>query len=88
MGRRFYGALVQFGCYQHRYESKGLWCSSIVWLLSTQTQVNMLKLRPYLAKSLTIMLLMVLEFYAWLFNYPSRLIKHLFGYVVVYHPKS
>ena len=38
----------------------------------------MLKLRPYLAKSLTIMLLMVLAFYAWLFNYPNRLIKHLF----------
>ena len=28
--------LVQFGCYQHRYEWKGLWCSSTVWLLSTQ----------------------------------------------------
>ena len=31
-----WGALVQFGCYQHRYEWKGLWCSSTVWL-STQT---------------------------------------------------
>ena len=28
------------GCYQHRYEWKGLWCSSTVWLLSTQTRVN------------------------------------------------
>ena len=34
------GALVQFGCYQHRYEWKGLWCSSTVWLLSAQTWVN------------------------------------------------
>ena len=33
-------ALVQFGCYQHRYEWKGLWCSSTVQLLSTQTWVN------------------------------------------------
>ena len=31
------GALVQFGCYQHRYEwAKDLWCSSTVQLLSTQ----------------------------------------------------
>ena len=30
------GALVQFGCYQHRYEWKDLWCSSTVQLLSTQ----------------------------------------------------
>ena len=37
MGRRTYGALVQFGCYQHRCEWKGLWCSSTVWLLSIQT---------------------------------------------------
>ena len=29
------GALVQFGCCQHRYEWKGLWCSSTVQLLST-----------------------------------------------------
>ena len=36
--QRIYGALVQFGCYQHRYEWKGLWCSSVVWLLSTQMQ--------------------------------------------------
>ena len=32
--------LAQFGCYQHRYEWKGLCCSSTVWLLSTQTWVN------------------------------------------------
>ena len=34
-----YGALrlVQFGCYQHWYEWKGLWCSNTVRLLSTQT---------------------------------------------------
>ena len=25
------GALVRLGCYQHRYEWKGLWCSSIIW---------------------------------------------------------
>ena len=38
MGRMIYGALVQFGCYQHRCEWKGLWCSSTVQLLlSTQT---------------------------------------------------
>ena len=30
-------ALVQFGCYQHRHEWKGLWCSSTARLLSTQT---------------------------------------------------
>ena len=36
MNGRVCGALVQFGCYQHRYEWKGLWCSSRVWLLSTQ----------------------------------------------------
>ena len=34
------GALVQFGCYQHRYEWRDLWCSSTVQLLSTQTRVN------------------------------------------------
>ena len=28
--------VVQFSCYQHRYEWKGLWCSSTVRLLSTQ----------------------------------------------------
>ena len=32
-----YGALVQFDYRQHRYEWKGLWCSSTVRLLSTQT---------------------------------------------------
>ena len=37
MGRRIYGALVQFGCYRYRHEWKGLWCSNTVWLLSTQT---------------------------------------------------
>ena len=37
MNEKIYGALVQFGCYQHRYEWKGLWCSSTVWVLSTQT---------------------------------------------------
>ena len=26
---------IQFGCFQHRYEWKGLWCFSTVWLLST-----------------------------------------------------
>ena len=31
---RICGTLVQFGCYQHRYEWKDLWCSSTVWLLS------------------------------------------------------
>ena len=31
---RVCGALVQFGCYQHRYEWKDLWCSSTVRLLS------------------------------------------------------
>ena len=34
------GALVQFGCYQHRYELNGLWCSSIVWLHSINTRVH------------------------------------------------
>ena len=34
---KIYGALVQFGCYQHSYEQKGLWCSSTVWPLLTQT---------------------------------------------------
>ena len=28
MGWRICGALVQFDCYQHRYEWKDLWCSS------------------------------------------------------------
>ena len=37
MNGKIYGALVQFSCYQHRYEWKGLWCSSTVRLLSTQT---------------------------------------------------
>ena len=27
MNERIYGALIPFGCYQHRYEWKGLWCS-------------------------------------------------------------
>ena len=34
MNGKIYGALVQFGCYQHRYEWKDLWCSSTVRLLS------------------------------------------------------
>ena len=48
MNGKICGALVQFGCYQHRYECKGLdlWCSSTVWLLSTQTQVNVLIKSP------------------------------------------
>ena len=33
MNRKIYGALVQFGCYQHRYKWQGLWCSSTVRLL-------------------------------------------------------
>jgi hypothetical protein len=37
-----YSALVQLGCYQHRYERKGLWCSSTVWLLSTRTRMNVM----------------------------------------------
>ena len=40
IGQRICGALVPFGCYQHRYEWKGLWCSSTVQLLLTQTWVN------------------------------------------------
>ena len=35
MNGKIYGALVQFGCYQHRYEWKVLWCSSTVRLLSS-----------------------------------------------------
>ena len=34
MNGKVCGVLVQFGCYQHRYEWKGLWCSCTVWLLS------------------------------------------------------
>ena len=37
MNGKIYGALVQFGCCQHRYEWKGLWYSSTVPLLSIQT---------------------------------------------------
>ena len=36
----WYIIIVQFGCYQHRCEWKVLWCSSTVWLLSTQTWAN------------------------------------------------
>ena len=36
-GRRNYGALILFSCCQHRCEWNGLWCSSTVQLLSTQT---------------------------------------------------
>ena len=43
-----YGTLVQFGCYQHRYEYKGLWCSSTVWLLSTQTYTQVNEFKPHL----------------------------------------
>ena len=34
MGWRICGTLVLYGCYQHRYEWKDLWCSSKVQLLS------------------------------------------------------
>ena len=40
MNGKIYGALVQFGCYQHRYEWKDLWCSSTVQLLSTYIDMN------------------------------------------------
>ena len=53
IGWRICGALVQFGCYQHKYEWKGLWCSSTVRLLSTQTWVN--------AKALSIIIRISLE---------------------------
>ena len=36
-GERTYAALVQFDCYQHRCEWKGLWYSSTVQLLSIWT---------------------------------------------------
>ena len=29
MNGRVCGVLVQFGCYQHGYEWKGLWCSIV-----------------------------------------------------------
>ena len=41
MNGRVCGALVQFGCYQYRYERKGLWCSNTVRLLSTLNQIRM-----------------------------------------------
>ena len=31
---------VQFGCYQHKYEWKGLWCSSTDSLAAINTNVN------------------------------------------------
>ena len=34
MGWRICGALVHFGCYQHRYEWKDLWCSRTIRLVS------------------------------------------------------
>ena len=34
------GSVVQLGCYQHRHEREGLWCSSRVRLLSTRTRMN------------------------------------------------
>ena len=37
MNGRVYGALVQFGFYQLRYEWKGLWCFSTVRVLSIRT---------------------------------------------------
>ena len=40
MWQRICGALAQF--HQHRYEWEGLWCSSTVRLLSTQTRTNRL----------------------------------------------
>ena len=36
----------------------------------------------YTAKPWTIMLLLVLVFYAWWFNYPGRILEHWFGYEV------
>ena len=37
MNGKIYDALVQFGCHQHKYEWKGLWCSNYYWAYFTLT---------------------------------------------------
>ena len=57
-----------------------LWCSSTVWLLSTQTTESAKK-----AKDLSRTFYRTLVLCAWWFNYPGRLLKR---FRVDFRPKS
>ena len=83
MNVKIYGALVQFGCYQHRYMN-GRVCGASVQFSCYQHKHKWTSS----AKPWSNMLLLVLVFYTWRFNYPGRLLEHQFGYGIVYHPQS